>query len=953
MSNTSRIVNNPPLSDINPDNMLSTNIFIPSIETNDVSDFQKQQYIKYYEQKNKTNQVTKIIEKVNNEYDYYESAPKSKFQKSGVVIKKVNSDIIKIETTSIIDIDSINRNTNLYPTPSYFIIPLGKTFYNIKQIELVSTALPNTDQVITNNPIEIRNNRISWQNSEDIDLGIYKNVSVGNNITSGFIDITIPFHGLSSQLRNGNFYVKITNSTTTPSIDGKRYAIITDENTIRVNFTGGISGPGVINIDVGYPTYTVELTPGNYNASTLPAEISKKMNLIKRNYNTGSVFHFFTVEISLDTDVMTFGSYITKQLLPGPISTSVGTGVISVSSLSHGYKTGDIVLMIGVKNIGGLASSLLNGVFNIVVINSDSFTYEVNERASDASEGGGSTVKTGKPSGFRLIFDIADSLIVNNIGFPDEDSTELIDSDSTTPITTKSIETTAAQVIGNYIRFTSDSHGLYGSNVIDISNVTVGASPTVTTSTMHGLGSSERVYIKYDHTVPKLDGLYSIIVTGNYTFTIGSSFITSNSGGTGTIKYGGDTVILNGFKSIPVISSNIYVIENVTSSTFDIEVSVESIQDQWSNVGTEQLIINHNLHGFNFISSIVNSGSSKAVVTTLVDHGLSGIKYEGVSAETIVLNTVDITISSHGLYTSEIIYITNSFTSPSINGTYNVQVVDTDTFRISFIGGIVSTQNCDVNTGDKTVFSDTNSVPDITTDLNGRVEYYIHKLSDTEFEIDTGFVITTSGTTGILGREQKIALHRSEPAEQGSDNIAGIPLSVVNGNYYDIYKVIDKNNYIIKVGRHATSSTSGGNKTVVTSQKHGFRNFQSNTFNGESSGVLYKSISLEGENYVFLISPNLNTVYSPGNEKVGDVFAKILLNQPPGVMMFDSYISAPKQFNPPLSSLKDLEFSVKRRDGYLFNFNNIDYSLSLRVTEITDRIADSSISSRTGVSDLF
>jgi hypothetical protein len=166
--------------------------------------------------------------------------------------------------------------------------------------------------------------------------------------------------------------------------------------------------------------------------------------------------------------------------------------------------------------------------------------------------------------------------------------------------------------------------------------------------------------------------------------------------------------------------------------------------------------------------------------------------------------------------------------------------------------------------------------------------------------------------------------------------------------------VFNENEYLITLNDFATKTYSGGgNEITVSSERHGFRNFQSNTYTGEETGKLYRSISLEGENFIFLISNNLQTVYSPGNEKIGDIFAKILLNEPPGLMMFDSFISAPKDFSPPLAVFKDIEIYMKRRDGYLFNFNNINYSISLEITEIVDQISNTGISGRTGSSDIY
>jgi hypothetical protein len=454
-----------------------------------------------------------------------------------------------------------------------------------------------------------------------------------------------------------------------------------------------------------------------------------------------------------------------------------------------------------------------------------------------------------------------------------------------------------------------------------------------------------------------LIGFYPITVTGNNTFQINTITISSNPGGVGDIKHGGDKIEFTGFKSVPVIVNSVHIVENVTASTFDVEFNLTSIQSSSiadTIVGTEQIVISHTGHGFNTITDISPNGSTKALITTKVNHGLIGTKYDSISIETIILNTVDVTIASHGLATSDKVLISNSGSSPSIDGEFVIQIISASVFRISFIGGIASISTCNVNTGNTVVFSDTDSVPNISSDINGNVTYYIDRVSDTIFSIDTGFLITSTGSNGILGRENRISLHRVEPPEQGGDNLGGISLNIINHLYHDIENIIDENSYMIRIGNYATSTVSaGGSNIVITSQKHGNRIFQSNTFDGETSGKLFKSISLEGENYIYLVSPNLQTVYSPGNERVGNLFAKILLNEPPGVMMFDSFISAPKIYNPPLASLKEIEFSFRRFDNVLFNFNDIDFSLSLEVTEIVDHIQNSSISSRTGVSDLY
>ncbi len=127
---------------------------------------------------------------------------------------------------------------------------------------------------------------------------------------------------------------------------------------------------------------------------------------------------------------------------------------------------------------------------------------------------------------------------------------------------------------------------------------------------------------------------------------------------------------------------------------------------------------------------------------------------------------------------------------------------------------------------------------------------------------------------------------------------------------------------------------------------HGFNGIQTNTKND----LLNRSINLEGENYVFLCCPQLGTMMNTGNVK--DIFARILLDQSPGSMIF-SFLSNPKDFDTvPLNKLSELEFSIINYDGSLYEFNDLDYSMVLEITEVIDTTDVFNISSRRGVTNL-
>lgn len=1691
--NTNRIINIDPLEDIdNDDDLLFTNIFVSQVPKVDVTHTQKQNFRRYYEDKRNKQKNKKIIQLVEEEglYEDYSKFKAESNQKNDTkVIEKLTNNTIKTEKVTIISIDSSMRDIYKYPFQNEFELDFRQSFYNIKSIRLLSTTIPNTDQVIRNTPEEIRTDKISWQNLEDIYLGIYTNIVATTNEVNT-VDLTIPDHGLSTQEYIEPLTIWISNSTTTPSIDGKWSVTVVDSQTLRIPFDNGLLSSGVAKVDTGFPTYTVYLTPGNYNPESLSSEMQRVMNLVRRRKGTGD-FHYFTIDISEDTDVVTVRSYITTPLELDPISTQIDSSDITVNSEQHGYKNGDYVLIIGLTATGGLSSFILNGLFVVKEATRSTFKYEVTEKATFSIDGGGNSAKTGKPAKFRFLFDTADTKIVNHIGYPDEDSGVFLNTTTETPLSIYTKTPTNAQIIGNYIEFTSIAHGLEENTTYSIRNITLGTKPTVYLDSLHGLEGKQTVFIYHPYSSPKLDGFYNITIDGVNTFylndvtitsiqpvsyndiitnlsnyeqystsssfnvwsfikvssffvavgnsgliltsrdtvtweeqiistdslyfivwspqlslfvTVGdngsiatssdaltwtvrtspstngwatvewsaelglfvalayegvaSRIITSSDGiswtegtlpvtGTwywviwvgdlglfvavsydassyiitspdgitwtsrtnsgeylvspawspelnllvavgygsiqtspdgitwtsrvapsvkdwwhviwsselgvffasdysgaaimssydgitwteistpftgifvwniwdsdlnrfsilssdtpsiifhisnaleGQMKTHGDNIRLLQFKSVPQINEREFPVESITNDTFRIQIheGVQSIQldvIQDTVIQTNKLHVNHILHGFNqltnievlpfleaswsksattgdgrtmysiirgdglfiavgrltsssidyyrirrsvdgntwttsyffnrftrgqlnsvcyassvtalgntalyvavghdnpsnnlvlissnpvtdpgpsnpapwtlvnisfggrwesicwspqlqlfvacgyvtntqkimtspdgtnwtlrttptnnslrylsivwspelglfvsvgyahtiyssdginwsltnnfpddfwesvvwspelglftavaselfattesqyamtsangldwiqrytpstsyfrsvawapelgiflavgggvgdesingtfqvgsstpdtlvldssasavddfynewgieitsgagddnqvriiknyigatrtatvyvtadntggftsgldltaapaagdsytlypansdsmmtsrngitwiarsynpasylrevcwasdldiFVSTAVNYNTSPTdysflisnisysdvQCTTLVPHTYTGTRYNDADLDvyTIILNNADIDIPDHGLQTNDKIIVTDSTTTPDIDGTYFVEVVDSDTVRIPVT--LIAPGTCKVRHGDSIIFTGTNSVPKIDGIEATVIGYDIN--DPYYLEIAIGINVTTPGTTGIIGRRNIMSLHRVEPTEPYGDNFAGIPLEIINNTYHEIWKLIDDNNYIIKLNKYANYTFSGGgNDITISSEKNGSRVFQSNTSNFEETGALFKAITLDGQDYIFLISPKLQSVISPGNEKIGDIFAKILLTDIPGTVIYNSFISAPKIFNPPLGSLASIHIAMKRRDGYLFDFHNIDYSLSLEITEIVDQIKETGLSGRTGTSDIY
>jgi hypothetical protein len=935
--NSNRRINQPPLEDIESDDLLSTHGFVSSTFTSDLNEMEKTNFRDYYNTRTS-------------------GAAHAATAPDNMTVKKDTRKIIKTERKTIISIDTRDRDENAFPEPNHVKMAFGKSFYNVKEIKLVSTEFPNTDQVIRDVPVEIRNNRISWENAEDADLGVYGSISISTTVPDT-VDISISDFYFNRHIIPDDYFVTIYECSFAP-LDGKRIAVVVSDTLIRIPFKGGVVGAQTAKIDIGHPNYTVDLTPGNYSIKTLSEEFERRMNLVKRRNGNSNLFHFFKVQVDLSTDIMTFSSYVMTQLTSDPIIATLGSSDIRVFLFSHGYKVGDTFLITGTKTTGGINQSVLDGLFVVKeVINMNLFVYEVNDRANENKSGGGFTVKLGRPDDFRILFLTGKSLVVGNIGFPGEDSSQSIEASD--PFLTKTLQISNAVIIGDYIRFTTTIPHLLKSAVsVPISAISTNGE--ITTTVPHRISDLTSVEIADTDSVPKIQGIFAVTVTGNFTFTLKNATI-GQVGTTGVVKHSGDRINLTNFKTSPKIS-NIggFTVENATNSEFDIRVGISYIDPSSiskTTIGTGQVLVTHPNHGFKQITAIQpGSVPGRARITVSTRHNLYGRKYLAVVINSFTSSTADVSFPGpHSLVTSDRISITNTGI-PALNADFFVQRVDNSTVRINTFLGEFGEMIGDVHVGDSVVFNGTDSTPNLVVASDGSVRFKVINVnSEYQFDIETGFDITAPGTQGIVGRENSVSFGRITSSEPGKSDLGGIPLILLNKMYHRVSEIRDDDHYLIRIPQNFASRTvqSGGSGAVVSSKRQGFKVSQANTFNGNGDGILFRSISLEGENYVLLISPNLSTVHAVGGDLLGDIFAKILLSEPPGVMMFNSFITAAKEFNPPLSFLDGIEFEVKRADGYYYNFNRTNFSISIAITESVDRIRDSYISSQTGVSDLY
>lgn len=918
--------------DIDPNDLLSTNVFISKPDLNpNVSIDSNEEFKKYYEKEIQRQNESKIqasIKKIelkdvnhsedNDDNNMLNTNSFSKDQGEGGSGGGQVSRFVR-ENKTLVSIDSRDRMKTLYPKPNNFKMFLGKTFNNVKKIEMVSLEFPNTDAVINTN-----NNRIYWRNQEDIDL-----------------DITVINEGV-----------------------------------------------------VTYPIYSVELRTGSYTSATLQNEIVKKLNSIRRkqgNSSNGSLvigdYHFFVGELDVDTDIVTFTSLTLQQLPNNALSTALGSGVITVSLTNHGYSTYDMVYITGAKAVAGITATILTGFHQITVINANLFTFEVTTKAASTAEGGGNTAKVGIKAPFQLLWGEYSFTVAQNIGFYLENSGELIKTNvsnianyyqMTINFTTPHNFVRSYDYIGkvikigylvgaNFITYRSYTitditgthsilvnvpdntvYELLSNNVqaalLQLNNINYNAlsyeqylipSIALTTFTDHNykLEDINQTISLADTTDPTVvndtsyDGNYilygvpsdtKLIIRGvvgdinTHSSSIYGTLPRKTPLTTWTVKINeivpnfikisgkfyskvttnvshklnvGDHVMFNNILSAPILS-NSYVITSVldnTSFLFQqelVSLDTNSIIQGNAFIGTGLITVSYPLHNFNRIVSIENGVPFDTTVNTITTSNLP-----------IVIST----LNKHNLVVGDIIRLTGTNTTPSLDG-----------------GG-----------------------------------YIVHTINDNDtFEIirkPTSFAPLTNiptTITGILGLSHDFYLY-------DATDIGGIPKTLINGIKQTVRDIIDENTFTYMLNTaFATSTEKGGGYSVyINSLIHGFNGVQKNT----KMDVLTRSINLQGEDYCFLTCPQLDTMLNTGSVK--NIFARISLDQPPGYVCF-KFLSNPKHFNTiPLDKLSDLDFSITNYNGSLYDFNDLDFSFTLEITEVSDATKSFNVSSRRGITD--
>jgi hypothetical protein len=963
--------------DLDENDMLATNTFIktPDLTTN-IPDDGNIQFREFYEQQFKNQQDYALLNKTNNQLqnvkldentDVNNLISTNSINMTENGIKNINRTTNDIKT--FVSVDSRDRDKVKYPKPSNFKIYLGKDFYNVRKIQLASVEFPNTNAVINSN-----NNMIYWRNQQDID----------------------------------NDFTITTNNITT------------------------------------YPIYFCNLKIGSYIANTLQTEIKTETNLIRREQGASNgnsilgTYHYFVISLNISTDIVSFISLTLTQLGNNPFAVTSGSGVITVLANKHGLITNNRIYIVGANTTSGIDSGIINGFQLITVVNSNSFTFQVNVNAAQTVSGGGNLVNIGLQAPFQLLWGEQQATIAQNIGFPLENSSQQVQTNITSlsNIYEMSINTNNVNNLSRtytYIGlpitvgyFIGNTYVAYQTFVIqdvpDVNNILVQVQDQtiyatlinnvqatyvkfgnmepievntyfnnykqtflITTDTYHGYKLSDinkplTIYNTQDPTVQNdsnYDGSYTILQVPSTTSIVVPGVLYNNnvhsSGIYGNIPVVnpistfivyildivpnyilvnnlwhtkvtcktrhnlliGDKVFFNNIKTTPMLNSSQVITSIIDNYTFLIQYNMTSVVNTnilngTAFIGTGKISIYFPMHGFNNILNISNGINSSLIIQTINPHNIPS------TAGTTTVNTIRLMETN---------------TSPSIDGgSYNVTYISNDIFSITRspipFPSIIAT---DINAGTTTVItSPTGTTTTITTTLGSTTTSSSMPISANTTVVTFTNKITTISIptilTGIIGMSNDFYLYG---ISSKTTEIGGIPTVSMNGVKFKVRDVIDINNFTFVIPDifSLNSVTGGENNVFISSYLHGYTGIQTNTKND----LLNRSINLEGENYSFLTCPQLDTMKNTGY--VSNIFARISLDQPPGYVCY-KFLSEPKQYNQtPLSSLSELEFSMINHDNTKYEFNDLDFSFVLEITEVIDTSNLFNHSSRRGIID--
>ena len=182
-----------------------------------------------------------------------------------------------------------------------------------------------------------------------------------------------------------------------------------------------------------------------------------------------------------------------------------------------------------------------------------------------------------------------------------------------------------------------------------------------------------------------------------------------------------------------------------------------------------------------------------------------------------------------------------------------------------------------------------------------------------------------------------------------SNSVNGVPADTVNGTHI-IQSVLDENHYVIKIDHRQDVNTPSAEPNMVSIIYPDYFQLQTNLEASMTNLLGFDSVdmhtqgfqhtvtsdnrtrlSMTGPNYFYITSPELGNVRNTG--PVENVFAIVRWMENPGGVIFDTHEQIAHVYQPPIENLSQLTFKIMDSNGKLIEFNGVDHTLTLEITE--------------------
>jgi hypothetical protein len=221
------------------------------------------------------------------------------------------------------------------------------------------------------------------------------------------------------------------------------------------------------------------------------------------------------------------------------------------------------------------------------------------------------------------------------------------------------------------------------------------------------------------------------------------------------------------------------------------------------------------------------------------------------------------------------------------------------------------------------IISNTDTIPSLNHDIltNALTVNASYPLLN-KVNVTIPSALIQNGTTGVIGLNNDFIMY-------GAESVGSISTNILNSVKYKVRDIIDSSNFTFLANDYAeTAETGGGDNVSISSIAHGFNGIQTN----EKNGKVFRSINLQGENYVFLCCNKLKGYEDTNNVK--NILEKIILDQSPNHVCFKPIEKLITFEQGILPYLQDFEFEVRNWDGSLYDFKDLDYSFTLEITTV-------------------